>query len=79
MKSKDPKGGCIINISSVHQQIPKPHYIPYSSKTGLEIMTKTLALEVAKDNIRANLVASRTIEMDMNKELQENNIGYKEY
>ena len=75
MKFQDPKGGCIINISSVHQQIPKPHYIPYStSKAGLEMMTKTLALEVAKDNIRANLVAPGAIETDMNKELQENNI-----
>ncbi|MGD1834476.1 MAG: SDR family NAD(P)-dependent oxidoreductase [Nitrososphaeraceae archaeon] len=68
----DPKGGCIINISSVHQQIPKPHYIPYStSKAGLEMMTKTLALEVAKDNIRANLVAPGAIETDMNRELKE--------
>ena len=24
----NPKGGCIINISSVHQAIPKPHYVP---------------------------------------------------
>ena len=38
---KDPKGGCIINISSVHQTIPKPHYVPYAtSKAGLEMMTK---------------------------------------
>ena len=27
MEKQDPKGGCIINISSVHQRIPKPHYI----------------------------------------------------
>jgi glucose 1-dehydrogenase len=34
--------GCIINISSVHQTIPKPHYIPYAtSKAGIEMMTKT--------------------------------------
>jgi len=40
-----PKDGCIINISSVHQTIPKPHYIPYaSSKAGIEMMTKTMAL-----------------------------------
>jgi glucose 1-dehydrogenase len=46
---KDPKGGCIINISSVHQTIPKPHYVPYAtSKAGLEMMTKTMALELLK-------------------------------
>jgi glucose 1-dehydrogenase len=70
---QDPKGGCIINISSVHQTIPKPHYVPYAtSKAGLEMMTKTMALELAKDNIRANVVAPGAIDTDMNKELREN-------
>ena len=70
---QDPKGGCIINISSVHQTIPKPHYVPYAtSKAGLEMMTKTLALELAKDNIRANIVAPGAIDTEMNKELREN-------
>src|SRR5215475_7041753 len=56
-KQYDPKGGCIINISSVHQIIPKPHYVPYAtSKAGIEMMTKTMALELAGQNIRANLV-----------------------
>jgi glucose 1-dehydrogenase len=72
-KQENPKGGCIINISSVHQQIPKPHYIPYAtSKAGLEMMTKTMALELAKDNIRANIVAPGAIDTDMNIELREN-------
>src|ERR671933_3051048 len=70
---QNPKGGCIINISSVHQTIPKPHYVPYAtSKAGLEMMTKTMALELAKDNIRANVVAPGAIDTDMNKELREN-------
>src|SRR6185437_9568258 len=69
-KQNDPKGGCIINISSVHQTIPKPHYIPYAtSKAGIEMMTKTMALELAKDNIRVNLVAPGAIDTDMNIEL----------
>ncbi|MDQ3840016.1 MAG: glucose 1-dehydrogenase [Thermoproteota archaeon] len=69
---ENPHGGCIINISSVHQQIPKPHYIPYAtSKAGLEMMTKTMALELAKDNIRANIVAPGAIDTDMNIELRE--------
>ena len=51
-KQSNPEGGCIINISSVHQTIPKPHYIPYAtSKAGIEMMTKTMALELAKDKI----------------------------
>ena len=73
MKNQKPKGGCIINISSVHQAIPKPHYVPYAtSKAGIEMMTKTLALELAKDNIRANIVAPGAIDTEMNIELIEN-------
>ncbi len=46
MEKQDPKEGCINNISSVHQTIPKPHYIPYAtSRAGVEMMTKTMALE----------------------------------
>jgi glucose 1-dehydrogenase len=72
-KQQSPTGGCIINISSVHQAIPKPHYIPYAtSKAGIEMMTKTMALELAKDNIRANVVAPGAIETDMNKDLKDN-------
>src|SRR5919197_317284 len=71
-KQRNPKGGCIINISSVHQAIPKPHYVPYAtSKAGIEMMTKTMALELAQDNIRVNVVAPGAIETDMNEELEE--------
>lgn len=72
MLNQSPKGGCIINISSVHQIIPKPHYLPYAtSKAGIEMMTKTMALELAQDNIRVNSVAPGAIETDMNQELKE--------
>jgi glucose 1-dehydrogenase len=72
MLNQDPKGGCIINISSVHQIIPKPHYVPYAtSKAGIEMMTKTMALELAQDNIRINVVAPGAIETDMNQKLKE--------
>ncbi|MGD1836120.1 MAG: 3-oxoacyl-ACP reductase FabG [Nitrososphaeraceae archaeon] len=68
---QNPTGGCIINISSVHQVIPKPHYVPYAtSKAGIEMMTKTMALELAQFGIRANVVAPGAIETDMNIELQ---------
>jgi glucose 1-dehydrogenase len=72
MLNQNPKGGCRINISSVHQIIPKPHYVPYAtSKAGIEMMTKTMALELAHDNIRVNVVAPGAIETDMNQELKE--------
>ena len=73
MKKQRPSGGGITNISSVHQVIPKPHYVPYAtSKAGIEMMTKTMALEFAADNIRANLVAPGAIATEMNKDIIEN-------
>jgi glucose 1-dehydrogenase len=48
-------GGVIINVSSVHQDIPKPDYLGYSvSKGGMRNLTRTLALEYAGENIRVN-------------------------
>jgi glucose 1-dehydrogenase len=50
--------GVIINVSSVHQLIPKPNYLAYStSKGGMENLTQTLALEYAGQGIRVNAVA----------------------
>ena len=67
----NPRGGCIINISSVHQIIPRPHYVPYAtSKGGIEMMTKTMALELATENIRVNIVAPGAIDTDMNINLR---------
>jgi glucose 1-dehydrogenase len=48
-------GGVVINVSSVHQLIPKPDYLGYSvSKGGMQNLTRTLALEFAGQNIRVN-------------------------
>jgi glucose 1-dehydrogenase len=47
--------GVVINVSSVHQAIPKPSYLGYSvSKGGMQNLTTTLALEYAGRNIRVN-------------------------
>jgi len=52
------KPGVIVNISSVHQLIPKPGYAGYAmSKGGLGSLTRTLALEFADRGIRVNAVA----------------------
>jgi glucose 1-dehydrogenase len=50
--------GVIINVSSVHQLIPKPNYLAYAtSKGGMESLTQTLALEYAGKGIRVNAIA----------------------
>jgi glucose 1-dehydrogenase len=51
----EDRGGSIINVSSVHQLIPKPDYLGYScSKGGMMNLTRTLALEYAERGIRVN-------------------------
>lgn len=47
--------GTIVNISSVHQVIPKPRFVSYSvSKGGMQNLTMTLALEYSGNGIRVN-------------------------
>jgi glucose 1-dehydrogenase len=49
--------GVIINNSSVHEVIPRPGYLGYTiSKGGMENMTRTLALEYARQGIRINAI-----------------------
>jgi glucose 1-dehydrogenase len=51
----EQKPGSIVNVSSVHQLIPKPNYLGYSvSKGGMMNLTRTLALEYAAAGIRVN-------------------------
>ena len=52
------KMGSIVNVSSVHQEIPKPRFLGYSvSKGGMQNLTRSLALEYAGRGIRVNAVA----------------------
>src|SRR5919201_2535681 len=47
--------GVIVNVSSVHQLIPKPRFLGYSvSKGGMPNLTRTLSLEYASRAIRVN-------------------------
>ena len=53
----EDKPGTVLNISSVHQMIPKPSYLGYSvSKGGMMNLTRTLALEYAGSGIRVNAI-----------------------
>lgn len=62
------KVGIIINISSVHEIIPKPQYVGYSvSKGGMENLTRSLALEYARRNIRVNAIGPGATITPINK------------
>jgi glucose 1-dehydrogenase len=53
----DGRPGAIVNVSSVHQLIPKPKFLGYSvSKGGMQNLTRTLALEYAARGIRVNAI-----------------------
>ena len=53
----EDKSGAIVNVSSVHQLIPKPKFLGYSvSKGGMQNLTRTLALEYAGRGIRVNAI-----------------------
>ena len=66
---KQERAGVIINVSSVHEVIPRPFYISYSiSKGGMGNMTRTLALEYARSGIRVNAIAPGATETPINSE-----------
>jgi glucose 1-dehydrogenase len=61
-------GGSIVNISSVHQIIPWGGYAHYcAAKAGLDMMSKTLALELATERVRVNTIAPGAIQTPINK------------
>ncbi|MGC0775365.1 MAG: SDR family oxidoreductase, partial [Candidatus Acidiferrum sp.] len=68
MQAKRP--GKIINISSVHEELPFPHFASYCvSKGGLKMLTRDLSIELAPFNITINNIAPGAIETPINKAL----------
>jgi glucose 1-dehydrogenase len=62
------KHGAIINITSVHQEIPRAGAAGYDvSKGGLRNLTTTLALELAEKNINVNNIAPGMVLTSMNQ------------
>jgi glucose 1-dehydrogenase len=63
------KHGTIINITSVHQEIPRAGGSSYvASKGGLRNLTTTLALELGEKNINVNNLAPGMILTPMNQQ-----------
>lgn len=64
------RGGKIINISSVHEELPFPNFTAYcASKGALKMMMRNLAVELAPFGITVNNIAPGAIETPMNKNL----------
>jgi glucose 1-dehydrogenase len=63
-------GGKVINISSVHEELPFPHFASYcASKGGLKMLARNIAIELAPLGITVNNVAPGAIETPINKAL----------
>lgn len=62
--------GKVINISSVHEELPFPHFASYcASKGGLKMLTRNLAIELAPFGITINNIAPGAIETPINTKL----------
>ena len=67
------QGGRIINISSVHEELPFPHFSTYgASKGGVKMLMRDLAIELAPMGITVNNVAPGAIETPINAKLMDN-------
>lgn len=67
---KEDRGGAVINMSSVHEEIIFPHFSVYcASKGGLKMLMRNLATELAPLNIRINNVAPGAIATPINKKM----------
>lgn len=62
--------GKIINISSVHEELPFPHFSTYcASKGALKMLCRDLAIELAPLGITINNIAPGAIETPINTKL----------
>jgi NAD(P)-dependent dehydrogenase (short-subunit alcohol dehydrogenase family) len=61
-------GGSIVNITSVHEHIPRPDFSVYApAKAALGMISRALALELARHEIRVNSVAPGVIATPRNE------------
>lgn len=76
---KNETGGAIVHITSVHQIIPWGGYAHYcAAKAGLDLMSKTIAIELAERKVRSNSIAPGAIATPINKHVWSDPEGAKD-
>jgi len=76
---KQGDGGRIINISSVHEDLPMPTNAPYcAAKGGLRMLMRTIAVELAPHKITVNNIGPGAIDTPLDKSTKDNPQKYKE-
>jgi glucose 1-dehydrogenase len=64
-------GGRIINISSIHEDLPMPTNAAYcASKGGLRMLTRTIAVELAPHNITVNNIGPGAVYTPIDADIQ---------
>jgi NAD(P)-dependent dehydrogenase (short-subunit alcohol dehydrogenase family) len=67
-RMKEQGGGSIVNITSVHEHIPRADFAVYAAaKAALGMLSRNLALELAEHGIRVNSVAPGVIATPRNE------------
>jgi glucose 1-dehydrogenase len=70
--------GRIINISSVHEDLPMPQNVPYCcAKGGVRMMMRTICLELAPHNITVNNIAPGAIDTPIDADVKADATKYK--
>jgi glucose 1-dehydrogenase len=64
------RGGKVVNVSSVHEEMAFPNFAAYgASKGGVRMLTRTLAVELGALGITINSIAPGAIETPINSAL----------
>jgi glucose 1-dehydrogenase len=76
---KQGGGGRIINISSIHEDLAMPTNAAYcASKGGLRMLTRTIAVELAKYNITVNNIGPGAVYTPIDADIQANPVLEKQ-
>ncbi|MDQ3889666.1 MAG: SDR family oxidoreductase [Actinomycetota bacterium] len=68
---REREGGSIVNVTSVHEHVPRPGYALYAAaKAALGMLTRSLAIELAP-TVRMNAVAPGAIATERAREPEE--------
>lgn len=66
---KTPGDSVIVNVSSIHDSVPRKGFAHYAvAKAGLHMLTKATALELAEAGVRAVTVSPGAIATEMNRD-----------
>jgi glucose 1-dehydrogenase len=68
---KQGNGGRIINISSIHEDLPMPTNAPYcASKGALRMLMRTVCVELAPHNITVNNIGPGAVYTPIDADIQ---------